>query len=145
MDLQIRLSDLYITEEANAEKGINHANIALILAQNYRDEERQFLAIDKLIKSYFDIKKDVKTATDFLNTMKSIDTSAISIQNQALIFGHEGKIFAALNDFDKAEKAYSTQLKIYNKLGYEEGKAEANFNIGELFYHQNNFEQALDY
>lgn len=145
MDLHIQLADLYITEESNAEKGINHANIALILAQNYRDQERQFLALDKLIKSYFDIKSDVKTATNFLNTMKSIDTSAISIQNQALIFGHEGKIFSALNDFDKAERAFAFQLKIYNRKNYDAGKAEANFNLGALFYHQDNFERALKY
>jgi signal transduction histidine kinase len=145
MDLQIQISDLFIVDESNAERGINHANIALILAQNYGDQERQFLAIDKLIKSYFDIKKDVKTATDFLNTMKLIDTSAVSTQNQALIFGHEGKIFSVLNDFDKAEKAFSIQLAIYNKTGYEKGKAEANFNIGELFFYQNNFPQALQY
>ena len=49
MDIHTQLSEIYINDEANAERAIDHANLALILAQNYDDERRQLLALDKLI------------------------------------------------------------------------------------------------
>ena len=145
MDLHIQLADLYISEEANAEKAINHANIALILAENYDDHERQFLALHQLIQSHFDIKKDVKKATDLLNTLKGIDKKYISKENEALIFGHEGKIFLVLNDFEKSKNSFYNQLKIYNEINYEKGKTPVYADLGKLFYHQNNLEEAAKY
>jgi len=145
MDLYIQLADLFIVEEGNAEKGINQANLAYLLAHNYDDQKRKYLALDKLIKAHLDLKNDLKTAIDSLTTMKSIDTSYLSIQNQALVFGHEGRLFSNLNDFDKAEKAFSIEEAMYNKIGYTAGIANVNYHLGELFFAQNNFKKALKY
>ena len=59
MDLHIHLADVYIAQEANAESALDHANLALILAENNNDKRRQLLSLDKLIKVFYEVKLDI--------------------------------------------------------------------------------------
>ena len=143
MDIHTQLSEIYINDEANAERAIDHANLALILAQNYDDERRQLLALDKLIKAHYELKYDVSTAMNFLKEAHKIDTSQLSAIENALILGDEGKIYMGLNDYERSQEMFLKQLGVYEKYGFKEGIAKVNFNLGGLFFDQNDFEQAL--
>lgn len=145
MDLHTQLANLYISEEANAEKGLNHANLAFILAQNYKDSRRQLLALDKLIKVYYEVKYDLPTALNFLNQAKAIDPATITLLDRALLYGHEGKIFMALNHFEKSQSAFYQQLSIYENSNYEIGIAKVTYDLGMLFFEQNDFQRALEF
>ncbi len=145
MDMHNQLSDFYIMHEANAERALNHANLALILAENHDDKRRELLALDKLIRVFYEVKFDLKRAMAYLNRAKTIDTSFITIADRGMLFGHEGKLFRAVNDFEKSQRSFFNQLTIYEKLNYDKGIAIVNFELATLFFDQKDFNQALIY
>ena len=144
-DIHTDLAALYIREDANAEKAVNHSNIALILAQNYGDQERILLALDKLIRCHLELTYDLKKASVYLTKAQTIDTNHISLPNQAIVYGHEGRLFSALDDFNKSQKAYFKELAIHEKVKNLQGIADVQFNLGDLFYNQETYNQALLY
>jgi signal transduction histidine kinase len=143
MDIHIQLADIYISDEADAERAIDHANLALILAQNYKDQRRQFLALDKLIRAHYELRYDVANAMNYLKEAKKIDTTQLSQVEYASLLGNEGKIFLGLNDYERSQEMFLKQLSVYEKYNYKEGIAKVNFNLGGLFFEQNDFDQAL--
>lgn len=145
MDAHLQLSNFYITAEANAESALNHANLALILAENNKDKRRELLALDKLVRVFYEVKFDLKQAMAYLNRAKAIDTTVLTIADRGMLFGHEGKLFRALNDFEKSQQAFFNQLTIYEKQHYENGIAQVNCELATLFFDQNDFLQALLY
>lgn len=145
IDLHIRLSDFYLTNEVNSDKALDHANLALILAENHNTKRREFLALDKIIRVYYEVKYDLNKALEFLNRAKEVDATKITIADKALLYGHEGILFRSVNDFEKSQRSFFKQLTIYENLEYETGIAKVNFNLAGLFFDQNDFEQALVY
>lgn len=106
IDLHIQLSDFYLSNEVNSEKALDHANLALILSENYNTKRREFLALDKIIRVYYEVKFDLNKALEYLNRAKEIDTTKITIADKALLFGHEGILFRAANDFEKSQRSF---------------------------------------
>ncbi len=145
MDIYLQLAEVHIEEGNDPEKAINNANLALILAQNYKDKRREFLALERLARVYAELKYDLKAAMDYLNEAKAIDTSFTTIADRAALYGDEGKIFMALNDYEKAQQAFLRQLTIYEKLGNKRGIADVNYELGQLFFEQKDYRQALAY
>ncbi|MCR9286831.1 MAG: ATP-binding protein [Bacteroidetes bacterium] len=145
IDLHIQLSDFYLSNEVNSEKALDHANLALILSENYNTKRREFLALDKIIRVYYEVKFDLNKALEYLNRAKEIDTTKITIADKALLFGHEGILFRAANDFEKSQRSFFKQLTIYENQNYETGIAKVNFDLAMLFFDQKDFEQALLY
>lgn len=143
IDIHTSLSDIYISDDANAARGIDHANLALILAQNLGDKRREFLAIEKLVKAQYELRHDLSAAMEQLELAKAIDTTTTTVLDRALLLGHEGKIFLALNDFERSQELLLQQLSIYEAYGFEAGIARVNFALGRLFFEQNNYQQAL--
>ncbi len=145
MDIYLQLADVHIENGSAPEKAINNATLALILAQNYDDQRRAFLALERLARVHATMKYDLKAAMEYLNEAKAIDTSFTTIADRADLYGDEGKIFMALNDYEKAQQAFLQQLTIYEKLGDKKGIAEGNYQLGQLFSEQKDFKQALAY
>lgn len=145
MDLHIRLSDFYLNNEVNSDKATDHANLALILAQNHGEKRRELLALDKLIRVFYEVKFDLKKSLEYLQKANTVDTTAITITDKALLLGHEGKLFRAVNDFEKSQRAFFKQLTIYEYQNYETGIATVNFDLATLFFDQKDYQQALLY
>lgn len=144
IDIHTELASIYITEGANAERAIDHANLALILSQNIDAKRREFLALEKLLHAQYELRHDLGTALELLDMAKAIDTSATSIMDRALLLGDEGEIFLALNDFERSQELFHEQLKTYEANNFEPGIARVNFALGKLFSEQDNFSQALE-
>ncbi|GEM_PF-1783642 len=145
MDIYLQLADVHIEEGNSAEKAINNANLALILAQNYKDKRREFLALERLTRVHALLTYDLKAAMTFLNQAKAIDTIYTTVIDRVRIYGDEGKIFMALNDYEKAQRAFFQQLTIYEQLHDHKGIAAVNYELGQLFFEQKDYRQALAY
>lgn len=145
MDIYLQLADVHIENGNAPQKAINNATLALILAQNYDDQRRAFLALERLARIHATMKYDLKAAMEYLNEAKNIDTSFTTAADRAELYGDEGKIFMALNEYEKAQQAFLQQLTIYEKQGNKKGIAEANYQLGQLFNEQRDFKQALIY
>ena len=144
IDIHTELAAIYISERANAERAIDHANLALILAQNTGDKRREFFALEKLLSAQYSLQHDLEAAMELLEMAQAIDTSATTELDRAELLGHEGHIFLALNDFERSQSLFLQQLKVYEKNQYVIGVAKVNFALGQLFSEQNNFKQALE-
>jgi signal transduction histidine kinase len=142
IDFYLRLADIFLSE-ANADKSIDHSKAALALAQNLDDDHRRLQAYDRLISVHFDLKYDLDAATKYLTKAKAIGSTNMTLNEQALFYGHEGKIFLALNDFVRAHQLFLKQLMTFEKENNKLGIAKANYDLGWLFFEQNDFRQAL--
>lgn len=145
IDIHTQLASIYIQEEANAARGIDHANMALLLAENHRDERRQILAYDQLIKAQLFLKSDVAAALKLLEKAQAIGDAHISPLELACLKGDEGLIFMELGDYDRAFRLLLSQLQVYEKYKFEEGVANVRYDLGCLLFAQHNYQEALDY
>ena len=145
MDIYIQLANVYIQDEKNADKALNYANLALILANNYEEQKRQLLALDKLLQVHQKLQPDLAKSLAFLEEMQGIQNATTSAQEQAIILGHEGKLAIQLDNYPKAQQAFVQQLALYEQLQFQEGIAQVNYDLGALFSSQNAFEEALIY
>ncbi|MCU0345606.1 MAG: ATP-binding protein [Saprospiraceae bacterium] len=144
IDIHLKLASLYISKQIDAKQGIDHANLALLLAQNLRDAYRQILAFDQLIKAQLELKFDLKSAISLLDSASKLDTASLPPLEKAMLMGHHGKVFLALSDYERSLQLFLKQLHIYESSDFTSGIAAANYNIGSLFLEQLNYQQALD-
>jgi signal transduction histidine kinase len=144
-DLHLQLSEVYIAEKSDAERAIDHANLALILAQNHKDKRREFRALNRLLEANCALKNDLETAMTYLEKVKQIDTTGIPIADIATSYANEGAIFQSFNDFEKSHRMYLQALSLCEKIPDSKGVARVNHALGGLFYEQNNYRQALEH
>lgn len=143
LDLYIRLANAYYPQEA--EKAASRARMALMLSQQHEDVKSIFRCYDILMRVNYNIKLDLPVAVHYLELAMALDSSQLSINDHALLLGHQGNIFLALNDFEKAQDAFYKQLQIYERLGNKAGLATVHFDLGKLNVAFNDFNQAIDY
>jgi signal transduction histidine kinase len=143
LDLYIRLANAYYPQEA--EKAASRAKMALMLSQQKGDVKSTFRCYDILMRIGYNIKLDLPAAVQYLELAMALDSSQLTVNDHALLLGHQGNIFLALNDFEKAQDAFYKQLKIYERQGNKAGLATVHFDLGKLNVAFNDFNQAIDY
>lgn len=143
LDLNIRLANAYYPQDVN--KAIGRAEMALMLAKQSKDIENEFRCYDVLMRVNYNIKNDLPAAVGFLDMALALDSTRLSVSDHALLFGHQGNIYLALNDFEKAQDAFMKQLKIYQRQGNKIGLANVHYDIGRLNVAFNDFDKAIEY
>lgn len=142
-DLYIRLANVYFPDDAD--KCIQKADMALLLADKNKDDYRRLKAYDILIKVNYAARYNLSVAMDYLVKARAIDSSKISLRDRAAFYGHEGNIYMALNDYEKSQEAFFKQIKIYDSLKDQLGLARVNFDLGNLYFNNTNYLLAIQY
>ena len=143
ISLFLQLADFII--EKDPSKAADYANMALALSTKSKEDHYRFMAIEQLLDISFNYDNDLGKSMDFLSLARSVDTNTITRSEKASLYGYEGNINLALGDFQKAQMAFFNQLKLFEQTKNYEGLAQVNFNIGELFYQQNQFSSAVSF
>ncbi len=141
--LLLQLAHAYYPSDV--EKAIGKANLALLLAENYKDNRKVFKALDILIRCNYEAKSDLNTAIRYLSRAKNIDTSFVSITDRASLLGHEGHIYVQIGDYAKAQHAFFEQLKLYEYTKDRQGIAKVNYDLGALYFSQADYLTTVGY
>jgi signal transduction histidine kinase len=136
-DIFLSLAQEYYPTDVT--KAIGKAELALVIATNKDDVSRKFKALTLLIDANYQLQNLNLTAR-FLSQAQALSAKNLSVEQKAILFGLEGKVFLLLEDFEKAQKAFQQQLKIYEGNPKWENSAEIAkiyFALGELNFIQN--------
>lgn len=142
-DIMLNLAKAYFPTDVD--KAISKAELALMIAQNHQDKIRTFDALIILIEGYHK-KQALPTAAKYLSQLQSIKNAISDPMRRAQSYGIEGKVFLALQDFEKAHNAFKAQLDIYERNTQSANNidiANTYFELGELNYLQGAFYDAI--
>jgi signal transduction histidine kinase len=145
VDLFIELAKQYYPSDVT--KAIGKAELALVIINNKKDTRRSFNALAILIDAH-QKKQDLVAASKYLTRAQSLDVSHLTLDQKAQLFGLEGSVFLSLEEFDKAQRSFRNQLKIYeNDAKYSKSLelAKVYFKLGELNSRQGEHKDAIVY
>lgn len=143
-DIFVRLANEYYPTEVD--KAITKSELALMMMESRKDTRRVFNTLEILIRCHVDVKSNLDAAAKYLSKIRSLDAAQLNRLDNAKIFSLEGKVYLALNDCPKSQKAFFQELEILQSLGVNTPKVElatAYFNLGELYFFQNDFQNAI--
>jgi signal transduction histidine kinase len=140
--IYLQLSQTYFPDDLD--KVISNSKLVLLTSEKNELYIQSIDAYDLLIKSYLK-KYEIKTANEYLNKAKLINSEKLTSIQKAQLLGNEGKIKLALNDFDKAQEALLAQLKIYESLNDSRGLADVNLDLGNLYYSLSDINLSIGY
>lgn len=144
-DIYISLAREYAPFDVT--KTIGKAELALIISKNRKDEKRSFDALCLLAEA-FQKKQDLSKASSHLTQLQHFDEKKLSVNQKAVLYGLEGKIFLALENYEKAQRAFQSQLSIYendSKWATSLELANTYLELGQLNLAQNAIQNAIDF
>lgn len=144
-DLYIALAKEYAPLDVT--KTIGKAELALIIAENRKDSKRTFDAHSLLAEAY-QKKQDLAKASSHLSKLQQFDEKYLSINQKAILYGLEGKIHLSLENYEKAQRAFQSQLAIYendSKWATSLELANTYLELGQLNLAQNAIQKAISF
>ncbi|MFZ4544484.1 MAG: tetratricopeptide repeat protein [Saprospiraceae bacterium] len=144
-DILIKLAKEYASIDVT--KTIGKAEIALMIANNLNDEQRLFTSLIILSEANYQ-RQNLNAAAKYLSQAQQLKKVLQNSIQKAKLLGIEGKIFLALEEYEKAAAALQQQQKIYeadSNWAKSIDIANTYFELGELNYIQNSYNEAIYY
>jgi hypothetical protein len=143
-DIFLNLAKEYFPSEVA--KAIGKAELSLVIANNRNDNTRRFNALSLLIEANQQTQ-NLSAAARFL-AQAQVHSKQLSLSQRAKLYGLEGALFLSLEDFEKAQKAFQQQLKIYEANPKWAGTTEIAkiyYSLGELNFMQKAVQDAITF
>lgn len=144
-DLYISLAREYAPFDVT--KTIGKAELALIISESHKDRKRIFDALSILAEAYHK-KQDLAKANSCLSSLRQFDEKTLTLNQKAIVYGLEGKIYLSLENYEKAQRAFQSQLTIYetdSKWANSLELANTYLELGLLNLAQNAIQNAITF
>lgn len=113
------------------------------IVSNLPEDTTKLQELDQLVKLYSRVNPD--SALYYANMEIDLARKLQDDMGIGLAAIRLGIIYKRTNRFDIAEEYYHKALDIYDRIGYEKGKADVLNNLGTMNTTLSNYEKALDY
>ncbi len=148
-DLHYNLGSAFGDSEYEAyEKAVHHYILAYEIAQKLDENEKLSNSLYGIANSHQRLNNYQK-ALEFYDKIAELEIGEESESEANPKKGHAftqmSAIYQALGDYEKAYEYQMQALPTYDQVNDSLGMANAQYNLGSIFFYQNQFEQSLEH
>jgi len=144
-DIHFQLAEAYTSSNIeDYEKGIQHFTQAFQIAHKMGDIEKSSYSLYGLGNSN-QRRNNFQEALKYYTLLLDLDEDPIKNPQKGNAFSQISAIHQTLGNYEKAYENQMQALLIYEVKNDSVGLANGQYNIGTIFFYQNQFEQSLEH